>query len=217
MSKPIRVFIADDHAIVRKGIRALLSTEPDVEVVGEAGDGSIAVEQVLTLRPDVTLMDLVLPGAEGAEVIANIRAIWPEARILVLTSFVTDEKVLPAIRAGARGYLLKDSSPEDLVRAIRQVDRGESPLDPSVAGRIMNALSQPVTAEPCVDALTARELDVLREVARGYSNQEIAARLSLSEATVRTHISHVLSKLGLASRTQATLYALREGFVTLED
>ncbi|TXG84890.1 MAG: response regulator transcription factor [Thermomicrobiales bacterium] len=217
MSKPIRVFIADDHAIVRKGIRALLSTEPDVEVVGEAGDGSIAVEQVLTLRPDVTLMDLVLPGAEGAEVIANIRAIWPEARILVLTSFVTDEKVLPAIRAGARGYLLKDSSPEDLVRAIRQVDRGESPLDPSVAGRIMNALSQPVTAEPGVDALTARELDVLREVARGYSNQEIAARLSLSEATVRTHISHVLSKLGLASRTQATLYALREGFVTLED
>lgn len=217
MSKPTRVFIADDHAIVRKGIRALLSTEPDVEVVGEAGDGSIAVEQVLTLRPDVTLMDLVLPGAEGAEVIANIRAIWPEARILVLTSFVTDEKVLPAIRAGARGYLLKDSSPEDLVRAIRQVDRGESPLDPSVAGRIMNALSQPVTAEPGVDALTARELDVLREVARGYSNQEIAARLSLSEATVRTHISHVLSKLGLASRTQATLYALREGFVTLED
>lgn len=217
MSKPIRVFIADDHAIVRKGIRALLSTEPDVEVIGEAGDGARAVERVLALRPDVTLMDLVLPGMEGTEAIARIRATWPEARILVLTSFVTDEKVLPAIRAGARGYLLKDSSPEDLVRAIRQVDRGESPIDPSVAGQIMSALSQAASVAPATDGLTTRELDVLREVARGYSNQEIAAHLSLSEATVRTHISHILSKLGLASRTQATLYALREGLVTLDD
>ena len=217
MSKPIRVFIADDHAIVRKGIRALLSTEPDVDVVGEAGDGARAVERVLALRPDVTLMDLVLPGMEGTEAIARIRTTWPEARILVLTSFVTDEKVLPAIRAGARGYLLKDSSPEDLVRAIRQVDRGESPIDPSVAGRIMSALSQAASATPATDGLTTRELDVLREVARGYSNQEIAAHLSLSEATVRTHISHILSKLGLASRTQATLYALREGLVALDD
>jgi NarL family two-component system response regulator LiaR len=217
MSDPIRVFIAEDHAIVRQGIRALLSTEPGIDVVGEAGDGERAVEQVLALRPDVTLMDLVLPGIEGAEAIGRIRAIWPEARILVLTSFVTDDKVLAAIRAGARGYLLKDSSPEDLVRAIRQVDRGESPLDPSVAGRVMSALTQPEGAAPGPDELTAREIDVLREVARGYSNNEIADRLSLSEATVRTHISHILSKLGLASRTQATLYALREGFVSLDD
>jgi NarL family two-component system response regulator LiaR len=218
MSDLIRVFIADDHAIVRKGIRALLATEPGVEVIGEAGEGNLAVEQVLALRPAVTLMDLVLPDIEGADAIARIRAVWPEARILVLTSFVTDEKVLPAIRAGARGYLLKDSSPEDLVRAIRQVDRGESPLDPSVAGRVMSALSHPATTGTSgPDALTARELDVLREVARGYSNQEIAVRLSLSEATVRTHISHILSKLGLASRTQATLYALREGLVTLDE
>ncbi len=217
MSEAIRVFIADDHAIVRKGIRALLATEPGIEVVGEAGDGERAVDQVLALRPDVTLMDLVLPGIEGAVAIAQIRSDWPEARILVLTSFVTDEKVLPAIKAGARGYLLKDSSPEDLVRAIRQVHRGESPLDPSVAGRVMSALSQPATGEPAVDVLTARELDVLREVAHGFSNQEIAHRLSLSDATVRTHISHILSKLGLASRTQATLYALREGLVTLDD
>lgn len=216
MSGPVRVFIADDHAIVRKGIRALLSTEPDIEVIGEAADGMQAVEQVLHLRPDVTLMDLVLPGIEGAEAIASILEVWSQARILVLTSFVTDEKVLPAIRAGARGYLLKDSSPEDLIRAIRQVDRGESPLDPAVAGRVMSALSQPEAPIPGPDALTARELDVLREVARGCSNQEIAARLSLSEATVRTHISHILSKLGLASRTQATLYALREGLVTLD-
>jgi NarL family two-component system response regulator LiaR len=215
VSRPTSVFIADDHAIVRKGIRALLSTEPGIEVVGEAGDGITAVEGVLALRPDVTLMDLMLPGIEGAEAIARIRAVWPEARILVLTSFVTDEKVLPAIRAGARGYLLKDSAPEDLVRAIRQVDRGESPLDPSVAGRVMSALNQPAAA-PATDALTTRELDVLREVARGYSNQEIADRLSLSEATVRTHISHILSKLQLASRTQAALYALREGLVSLD-
>jgi len=217
MSDSIRVFIAEDHAIVRQGIRALLSTEPGIEVVGEAGDGERAVERVLASRPDVTLMDLVLPGIDGVEAIARIRAVWLEARILVLTSFVTDDKVLPAIRAGARGYLLKDSSPEDLVRAIRQVDRGESPLDPSVAGRVMSALSQPEGAAPGPDALTARETDVLREVARGFSNHEIAERLSLSEATVRTHISHILSKLGLASRTQATLYALREGFVSLDD
>lgn len=216
MTEPITVFIADDHAIVRKGIRALLATEPGIEVRGEAANGELAVEQVLVLRPDVTLMDLVLPGIGGAEAIARIREGWPEARILVLTSFVTDEKVLPAIRAGARGYLLKDSSPEDLVRAIRQVERGESPLDPTVAARVMSALSQPASnAGP--DALTARELDVLREVARGLTNQEIASRLSLSEATVRTHISHILSKLGLASRTQATLYALREGIVTLDE
>jgi NarL family two-component system response regulator LiaR len=217
MSGPISVFIADDHAIVRQGIRALLATEPEIEVVGEAGDGLLAVERVLALRPDVTLMDLMLPGIEGAEAIARIREVWPAARMLVLTSFVTDEKVLPAIRAGARGYLLKDSDPEDLVRAIRQVDRGESPLDPSVAGRVMSALSQPAGAAGSPDALTARELDVLREVARGYSNQEIADRLSLSEATVRTHISHILSKLQLASRTQAALYALREGLVSLQE
>jgi NarL family two-component system response regulator LiaR len=217
VSEAIAVYIADDHAIVRKGIRALLTTEPGIEVIGEAGDGLLAVEQVLALRPDVTLMDLMLPGIEGAEAIRRIRADWPDARILVLTSFVTDEKVLPAIRAGASGYLLKDSAPEDLVRAIRQVHRGEAPLDPSVAGRVMHALSQPASTEPLPDALTARELDVLREVARGYSNQEIADRLSLSEATVRTHISHILSKLQLSSRTQATLYALRTGLVALDD
>lgn len=217
MSGPIAVFIADDHAIVRKGIRALLTTEPGIDVVGEAGDGLTAVDGVLALRPSVTLMDLMLPGIDGAEAIARIRAVWPDARVLVLTSFLTDDKVLPAIRAGARGYLLKDTAPEDLVRAIRQVDRGESPLDPNVAGRVMSALSQPPSVDAGPDSLTARELDVLRAVARGYSNQEIAERLSLSEATVRTHISHILSKLQLASRTQATLYALREGLVSLDE
>ena len=209
MTQVITVFIADDHAIVRKGIRALLSTEPEIEVIGEAGDGALAVEQVIALRPSVTLMDLMLPGVDGIEAIVRIRSVWPDARMLVLTSFVTDDKVLPAIRAGARGYLLKDSAPEDLVRAIRQVHRGEAPLDPSVAGRVMSALNQPAAASASPDALTTRELDVLREVARGYSNQEIADRLSLSEATVRTHISHILSKLQLASRTQAAIFATK--------
>ncbi|MEZ4506791.1 MAG: response regulator transcription factor [Thermomicrobiales bacterium] len=166
MSKPIRVFIADDHAIVRKGIRALLSTEPDVEVIGEAGDGARAVERVLALRPDVTLMDLVLPGMEGTEAIARIRATWPEARILVLTSFVTDERCSRQPALGRAATCSKTSSPEDLVQAIRQVDRGESPIDPSVAGQIMSALSQAASVAPATDGLTTRELDVLREVAR---------------------------------------------------
>ena len=217
MSEPITVYIADDHAIVRQGIRSLLATEAGIEVVGEAGDGATAVEEILLRRPDVTLMDLVLPGLDGAAAIGQIRADWPEARILVLTSFVTDDRVLPAIRAGASGYLLKDSSPSDLVRAIRQVHRGESPIDPTIAGRVLQELSRPQVQPVDTDQLTAREVQVLRLVAKGLTNQEIADQLSLSEATVRTHVSHMLSKLQLSSRTQATLYALRVGLVSLDE
>jgi DNA-binding NarL/FixJ family response regulator len=214
---PIRVFLAEDHEIVRKGIRALLATEPDVEVIGEAADGREAVVEVIRLRPDVTLMDLDLPEVDGIQATGQITTAWPEAGILVLTSFATDDKVFPAVKAGARGYLLKDSSPEELVRAIRQVHHGEASLDPSIARKVLQELARSSDRPPTPDPLTPREVEVLRLVARGLGNQQIADDLSLSEATVRTHVSTILGKLHLASRTQAALYALREGLASLED
>jgi NarL family two-component system response regulator LiaR len=217
MSKPIRVMIADDHAIVRKGIGALLKTEPDIEVVGEAQDGKQAIAEASRLQPDVILMDLVMPEVDGIAAIQHIAAHQTEVRILVLTSFATDDKIFPAIKAGALGYLLKDSGPQELVQAIRQVCQGESFLHPLVARKLLQELSQPPAQPPTPDPLTGREVEVLRLVAQGYSNQEIAARLTISEATVRTHMSNILAKLHLASRTQAALYALREGLASLDD
>lgn len=217
MSQPIRVFIADDHAIVRKGMAALLATEPGIEVVGDAADGQEALDAVRALKPDVILMDLVMPKMDGIETIRRITADWPEARILVMTSFATDNKVFPAIKAGALGYLLKDSTPEALINGIHQVHRGEPSLHPKIAQRMLQELGQPPPQPSAVEALTDREVEVLKLVARGLSNQEIAETLVLSEATVRTHVSRILSKLHLASRTQATLYALREGLASLDD
>lgn len=214
--KRIKVLICDDQAIVRKGIRALLATESAIEVIGEAADGQEAVSQVERLGPDVILMDLVMPEVDGIEAIGQIMTRQPGARILVLTSFATDDKVLPAIKAGALGYLLKDSSPDDLVQAIEQVYRGEPSLHPTIARRVLQELSQPEEAEapPTSDPLTGRELEVLQLVAHGLSNQEIADRLTISEATVRTHVSNILGKLHLASRLQAALYALDKGLVS---
>ncbi len=217
MSKPIRVLIVDDHAIVRKGIRVLLSTEPDIEVAGEAQDGRQAIAEASRLQPDVILMDLVMPEVDGITAIQHITVHQPQVRILVLTSFATDDKIFPAIKAGALGYLLKDSSPRELIQAIHQVCRGESFLHPLVARKLLEELSQPPTQPPTPDPLTGREVEVLRLVAQGQSNQEIAAVLMISEATVRTHVSNILSKLHLASRTQAALYALREGLASLDD
>ena len=217
MSETIRVFIADDHTIVRSGIQALLETIDDLEVIGEAGDGRQAVAAVLTLRPDVVLMDLEMPVMDGIEAIEAIIGRWPEARILVLTSFATDDRVFPAVKAGALGYLLKDSGPEALVQAIRQVQRGESSLHPRIARKLMLELSRPASKPLPNDPLTPRELEVLQLVAHGLGNQEIADRLVISEATVRSHVSSILNKLHLASRTQAALYALREGYVSLDD
>jgi NarL family two-component system response regulator LiaR len=217
VSEPIQVVIAEDHELVRKGIVALLATEPELAVVGEAADGRAAVDQTLRLRPDVTLMDLALPELDGIEAIRRITAAWPQARILVLTSFATDDKVFPAIKAGARGYLLKDSSPAELVRAIREVHRGESSLHPSIARKVLQELTQTSDRPPTAEPLTAREVEVLRLIARGLGNQEIADALSLREPTVRTHVSAILGKLQLASRTQAALYALREGIASLDD
>ena len=217
MTPPIRVVIADDHAIVRKGIRALLSVKPDIEVVGEASDGAETVAQAQALCPDVILMDLVMPEMDGIEATRQIVGQQPGVRILVLTSFAADDKVFPAIKAGALGYLLKDSGPDDLVQAIHQVYRGEPALEPSIARKVLLELSQPPKEPLTPEPLTGRELEVLRLVARGRSNRQIAEQLVITEMTVRTHVSNILSKLHLASRTQAALYALREGLASLED
>jgi NarL family two-component system response regulator LiaR len=221
----IRVLIVDDHAIVRDGICALLATKPDIEVVGEAGNGREAISKAQSLQPDVILMDLMMPEMDGIEAIRRIVAHRPGARILVLTSFAADDKVFPAIKAGAMGYLLKDSESEDLVRAIHQVYRGESSLHPQIARKLLQELSSPPqppptpepVSGPTVDPLTEREVQVLQLLARGLSNQEIADQLVIVEGTVRAHVSNILSKLHLVSRTQATLYALREGLASLDD
>jgi NarL family two-component system response regulator LiaR len=213
----IRVLIADDHAIVRKGIRALLATELGIEVVGEAQDGREAVAEVQRLRPDVILMDLVMPVADGVEAIRHITACRPEVRILVLTSFSSDDKVFSAIQAGALGYLLKDSEPEELVRAIRQVYHGKSSLHPIVARRLLHQLAAPSEPLSSETLLTGREVEVLRLVAQGRSNRDISEDLGISEGTVRTHVSSILAKLRLSSRTQAALYALRQGIASLQD
>lgn len=213
----IRVLIVDDHSIVRKGVKALLAEIEGIEVVGEAGDGREAITQAETLHPDVILMDLVMPVMDGIEAISHITSNQPEVRILALTSFATDDKIFPAIKAGAIGYLLKDSDPIDLVPAIQQVHRGEPSLHPKVAQKLLLELSLPSERPPTPDPLTEREEEVLRLVAKGFSNQEIAEQLVVAEVTVRTHVSHILSKLHLANRVQATLYALREGYASLDE
>jgi NarL family two-component system response regulator LiaR len=214
----VRLLICDDHAIVRKGLRALLATRPGIAVVGEAADGREALEHALDLRPDVVLMDLVMPEMDGIEAIREITARWPTARILVLTSFAADDKVFPAIKAGALGYLLKDTDPDELVQAIHQVARGEASLQPAIARRLLLELHRPIEAQqPTEDPLTEREVEVLRLVAQGLSNRQIGDRLVITERTVCTHVSNILGKLHLASRTQAALYALKEGLASLDD
>jgi NarL family two-component system response regulator LiaR len=213
----IRVLVVDDHAVVRKGIRALLAEIEGIEVVGEAGDGQEAVAQADALRPDVILMDLVMPGMDGIKATRQIAAGEAGPPILVLTSFAGDDKVFPAIKAGALGYLLKDSEPTDLVEAIQQVHRGEPSLAPSIAQKVLKELRHPSARPLTPDPLTDREMEVLRLVAKGLTNPEIAQQLVITEATVRTHVSNILSKLHLANRVQATLYALQEGITSLND
>ena len=205
----IRVLIADDHGVVREGLRAFLALQDDVEVVGEAADGEEAVSAVERLTPDVALVDLVMPRVDGIEAIRRIRAIRPETRVIVLTSFVDEDKMLPAVRAGASGYLLKDVQPQDLVGAIRTVHGGGTLLHPTVVEELVREVSRAPTENP----LTEREREVLALIARGRANKAIARELGVSEKTVKAHVGNILAKLGLTDRTQAALWAVREGLV----
>ncbi len=217
MTDVIRVLVADDHEVVRKGVRALLRKERGIQVVGEAADGIEAVALAKSLKPDLILMDLVMPKMDGIEATRQITTAQPEVHVLVLTSFAADEKVFPAMKAGALGYLLKDSSPADLIQAIRQVHQGQPSLDSSVALKVMQELGYPRKDTPASSGLTDREEEVLRLIALGKSNRDIAEQLSVAEITVSKHVSRILAKLHLASRTQAALYAVKEGFASIDD
>lgn len=216
-AKAIKLLVVDDQNIVRKGIRALLEQVDDIEVIGEASNGEEAVVQAKRLKPDVILMDLMMPKMDGISAIQEIEALDLSARIIALTSFVTEDKVFPAIKAGAMGYLLKDSEPDDLITAVRKVNGGEPSLHPIVARMVLAELGQPVKQPLTPEPLTQREVDIIRLVAQGLSNRQIADQLVIGEATVRTHVGNVLNKLHLANRVQATLYALREGLTSLDE
>ncbi len=213
----IRVVIVDDHTIVRKGIGALLAEQTNIQVVGEAGNGVDAVNLSLELEPDIILMDLLMPKMDGIEATRLVTMKKPQIRVLVLTSFAGDDKIYPAIKAGAVGYLLKDSDPSELIRSINRVYHGEPSLDPIIARKMMKEIMDLPALKPVAEPLTAREVEVLQLLAKGLSNEEIAEKLVISEVTVRTHISHLLAKLHMANRVQATLYALREGISSIED
>ena len=215
MSDPIRVLIVDDHPVVRQGLRGFLETYAGINVIAEADNGAQAVALAIEHVPDVILMDLLMPEMDGVEAIEQIVASSPATRIIVLTSYTEDQYLLPAMRAGAVGYQLKDADPVDLVRAIRAAARGQTTLHPSVAARLVRGVDHP--SEDWLSDLSERELDVLRLIARGMSNKEIANELVISEGTVKSHVSNILSKLHLAHRTQAALYALKRRLVPLDD
>ncbi len=213
----IRVLIVDDHTVVRDGLSSMLAREPDFEVVGEASNGEDAVRLAANLTPDVILMDLRMPRMDGVTAMKRIRDAGPDTRFLVLTTFDTDEYIFQAIEAGARGYLLKDSSREDLFRAVRAVHAGESLIQPAVAARVLDRFAQlsRVSKESNADALSLREIEVLDLLAKGLANKEIAAGLSISENTVKTHVSNIFQKLDVSDRTGAVTAAIRRGLIKL--
>jgi len=212
MAKKIRVLIVDDHPIVRHGLRSMLETKPDMEVVGDARDGLEAVQLSQTNNPDVILMDLEMPKKSGLEAIAEIWKANQKVRILVLTSFPDEKKIFSALKAGACGYLLKDSSPEELLRAIREVYLGKSFLPPEITNQLLHEIRQTKENESEQPALTKKELEVLKLAAHGLSNSQIASELVISEGTVRYHISNILGKLNMENRTQAVIFAIQQGW-----
>ena len=215
MADAIRVLLVDDHAVVREGLRNFLALQDGLEIVGEASDGNEAIEQAQRLEPDVILMDLVMPGLDGIGAMRQLRARSPASRVIVLTSFLEDERVLPAIQAGAAGYLLKNVAPAELARAVRAAHAGEAIIDPTAAARLVHAIAddaRPRIEQP--ERLTRRERDVLELIARGQSNKRIALALGISEKTVKTHVGHLLAKLGVSDRTQAAVMAVEEGLVS---
>jgi two-component system, NarL family, response regulator LiaR len=214
MVEAIRVLLVDDHAVVREGLRAFLELQDGLEVVGEAGDGEEAVALAEQLRPDVVLMDLVMPKLDGVGAMRELRRRQPATRVIALTSFLDDERLLPAIQAGAAGYLLKDVRPAELARAVRTAYAGEAMLDPAAAARLVEAVAQGATpAAAAPERLTRREHEVLELIARGRSNKRIAFELGIAEKTVKAHVGRLLAKLGVSDRTEAAVLAVREGLV----
>ncbi|MGI8427795.1 MAG: response regulator [Solirubrobacteraceae bacterium] len=209
----IRVLIVDDHAVVREGLRAFLELQAGLEVVGEAGDGEHAVQQALRLEPDVILMDLMMPKLDGIHAMRELRDVAPRSRVIVLTSFLDDDRLLPAIQAGAAGYLLKNVEPSELARAIHAAHDGEAILDPSVAAALVQAVARGPSVEGAGERLTRREREVLERITRGQSNKRIALELEISERTVKAHVGHLLEKLGVSDRTQAAMLAVKNGLV----
>jgi DNA-binding NarL/FixJ family response regulator len=215
----IRLLLADDHAIVRRGLQLFLKTQPDFELVGEAATGQEVLERVAELQPDIVLMDLHMPVVNGIEATRQIKASHPAVKVIVLTSFSDHDHVLPAVKAGARGYLLKDIEPDELAKSIRQVYAGKVELHPDVAGLLLEQIANPEDSAPernatPFDELTAREREVLQLIASGLTNKEIAAALFITEKTVKTHVSHILEKLGLSDRTQAAILAVKHGMIS---
>ena len=212
MTERIRILVVDDHAVVREGLRAFLGLQPGFEIVGEAADGEEAIERAAQLEPDVVLMDLVMPKLDGVSAMRALRRRCPRCRVIVLTSFLEDDRLLPALEAGAAGYLLKNSQPAELARAVRAAHNGDAIIDPTVAARLVRALSDRPHGT-AFDQLTGRERDVLSLIANGRSNKRIALELGISEKTVKTHVGHVLAKLGVTDRTQAAVLAVQHGLV----
>ncbi len=215
MAEKIRILIVDDHAIMRGGLRAIIGFEQDMEVVGEASDGYEAVDKAIELDPDVILMDLLMPGKDGIEAMADIRAKLPEAHFLVLTSFAETDKMLLAVKSGAQGYILKNAPPEELLNVIREVSRGAISFQPAIARQIIDGLAKIDNVEAPEEALTGREMEILLLVARGFTNDEIADKLTISKRTVNVHINNILGKLHLVNRAQVVLYALRNGLISV--